>query len=118
MSKSVIVRCYGFTFVTLFIILKNKDKIQSAILCDGRPLIQKQVQNAGSNDLESTIFHWVCEEVSAAVPGGGPVIKAETKILNFHVLKGGFTVSKQEQALVCTNYQQTLFCLELASSQI
>jgi hypothetical protein len=85
-------RCYGLTSVTLFFILKNKDKTHSALLCDGRPVIQRQVQNAQNSDLESTLFHQFCQEVSAAVSVGGPVIKAEAKILNFHVLKGGFTV--------------------------
>lgn len=34
MPESEIERCYGLISVTLFIILKNKDKIQSAVLCE------------------------------------------------------------------------------------
>jgi hypothetical protein len=40
---------YGLTTMTLFTILKNKDKIQLAILCDGRQVTEK------NKDLESEL---------------------------------------------------------------
>jgi hypothetical protein len=43
--------------------------------------------------LDYKLFHWFCQKVTAAIPVGQPVIKAEAKTLNFHVLKGWFIVS-------------------------
>jgi hypothetical protein len=52
-SKSKVRWCYGLTSLILFTAQKSKDILQLTVLCDGRPVTKKEVQNAGSEELES-----------------------------------------------------------------
>jgi hypothetical protein len=72
--------------------------MQSYVLCDGRPVTQKQMTTQHER-LKSMVFEWFCKE--AAMPVDGLMIttnancsRTHLKIENFQCCQGSFTVSK------------------------
>jgi hypothetical protein len=75
--KIKIGRQYRLTFSTLFTISKNKEKMQSAVLRDGRPVMHKLMRNMENEDSGPVLFECFCQERSAGVPTDRSMIKAK-----------------------------------------
>jgi hypothetical protein len=76
-SESKVGRQHGSTSSTIFMMLKNKEKIQLALLCVERPMLQIEMRNAEKEGLKYALFEWFCQERSAGVPVHRSMIKAK-----------------------------------------
>lgn len=76
-SRSEIGRRYGLTPSTLFTILKNKDKIQSAAVKDCAPGKTKKLRAAKHIDLEEALFTWFSQNRARGIPVDGAMLKAK-----------------------------------------
>jgi hypothetical protein len=54
---------------------RTKTKYDQLVLCDGRSVTQKQMQNTQNEDLESVLFEWFYQERLAAIATDGPISK-------------------------------------------
>jgi hypothetical protein len=82
-SKSKTGRWHGLTS-TLSTILKNKDRIQSSVLCDGRLMRQKLCTTYEKENFEFTLLKWFCHETSAALLVHGSTTMAKATHLTAH----------------------------------
>jgi hypothetical protein len=96
LSKSKIGRQYGLTSSTLFTTLKNKQKIQPAVLCNGRPAMQKRMANKQNEDLKFALFKWFCLERTAGVALDGHMIKAKANHFVTRLKTETFSISANQ----------------------